>query len=349
MEHYRTSNPNITWLDRNLAVPMFIVAFVFLVLTGLMLPTLLYRDIDDPIQGPAKPAMTAADGPNVEDMVDRIEDFLILSEQPDEYHEVIIYFMPRFRQIMLQGMIFLYGLILLEGMAHWLAGGRQLKQHLLYAVFPFMRLSFIDHVDGSHVWVVGMGWLKRTRLLERRLTSAFSVPMIGIALPIIPLIIIQLIWSQKVNTDLNLKFLMATATALIWIAFVFEFAVMFSVTTRKLKYCKEHWINMVIIGLPLIGFLRIAALGGLIKVKQLAKTVSVLRLRGIFIRFLRALIVLGIIDRIMRRKPEQKIEKLEKLIEEKEEELEILRWEMSQIQAKIESEVTPETPPPKNK
>jgi len=329
MEHYRTINPTITPLDRMLAWPMFSVALLFLILTGLMLPTLLYRDLEEEKN---LPPLQQAVNPIV---VNQIDEFFLVSERAEEFPEEIIYFAPGFRQLMLAVLAILYLVMLGEGIAHWVTGGKQLRQHLMFALFPFMRLSSLDHRDGTHVWVVGMGWLKRTRLLEQRLTSVFSLPMLLIALPILPLIIVQLIWSQKINTDPNLKFAMATATAVIWMAFVFEFAIMFTVARRRLKYCKEHWINIAIIALPLVGFLRIAALGGMIKLKQVAKTISVLRLRVIFIRFWRALVVLGLIDKMLRKKPAQKADKLAKLIEEKEEELALLRWQMSQMEEKI--------------
>ena len=44
--------------------------------------------------------------------------------------------------------------------------------------------------------------------------------------------------------------------ALIWTAFALEFVIMISVVERKLKYCVQHWIDLLVIVLPLVGFLR---------------------------------------------------------------------------------------------
>lgn len=338
MEHYPTTQPGLTRLDQLLAGPMFAIALLFLILTGLMLPTLLYRDIEEeknhsPLRQAIEPMV-----------VNQIDDFFLISERPDELPEEIIYFAPRFRRSMLLILTGLYLLIVGEGLLHWISGGSQLKQHLMFAVFPFMRLSAVDHHQGNHAWVPGMGWVQRTGLLQQRLNALFSLPMLLITLPILPLIVVQLIWSQKVNTDPNLKFAMATATAVIWMAFVFEFSIMFTVARRRWKYCKEHWVTLAIIALPLVGFLRIAALGGLIKLKQVAKTASVLRLRVILIRFWRALVVLGLLDQLMRKKPRQKVDQLVLKIEEKEEELALLRWQLAELESQIKATENPSPP-----
>jgi voltage-gated potassium channel len=311
-----------TELDRRLAVPMFIVAVMFLVIAGFLLPTMLYRDnsTEDPGH-PSRAGQFAAD--------------LVEFHSQDDLSEEIVYFVPEVRHALKFVLLGLYAVLLLEAIAHWVTGGRNLRQHILYLLVPFMRLSSRDHVDGSHAWIVGIGWTKSSLMLEKRLANAFSIPMVAIALPILPLIIVQLFWSKQVNANPHLKFAMATSTALIWMAFVFEFAIMVTAARRKWKYCKEHWINLLIVALPMFGFLRLAALGNLFRLQQLAKTASVLRLRGLAIRLWRATLSLGILDRAFRRSPERKIEKLNQLIEEKEEELELLRAEREQLIEKI--------------
>jgi voltage-gated potassium channel len=303
-----------TKLDRQLAKPMFVVAVMFLVIAGFLLPTLLYREPLPPLRNLTPKLSTQ----NAE---------LFQSDVQAELPEEIVYFVPEVRSALKIVLAALYALLILEALAHWMAAGKCMRQHILYLLIPFMRLSTRDHVDGSSVWVVGIGWTKSTLLLEKQLANAFGIPMMAIALPVLPLVVIQLFWSSTVNSNPHLKFMMATATAIIWAAFVFEFAIMFSVTKRKLKYCKEHWINLLIVLLPAFGFLRLAALGSLFKLNQLAKTVSVLRLRGLAIRFWRAMISLGVIDKALRKTHDHKIEKLDQLIAEKQEELELLHWE----------------------
>ena len=326
MEHYRVKNPKITAWDRQLALPMFVCGLLFLIATGFLVPTLVYID---PVDEANEPAVTAPANISVDNLAD--------IAQPVSHAE-LIYFDPTFRLVLLILMGGLYLLLIAEFLLHFVTGGKNLKQHILFLVFPFMRICFRDHRKGGHVWVPGMGWLKSNRLLERRLTEAFGVPMILIALPIIPLVITQLVWADRVNSNLSLKFLLATTTALIWMAFTFEFAVMFTVHRRKFKYCKENWINLVVIAMPLVGFLRLAALGGLLKVNQVARAVSVFRLRGLAIRFWKAILALELIDKALRKTPQQRIERLKLMIIEREEELALLRWQMKEIESLIEVE-----------
>lgn len=304
----------ITKLDRQMAKPLFVVAVLFLVTAGFLLPTLLHREPLPALQSPVPKIPTQTAG-------------LLQSHSPDELSEEIIYFVPEVRTALKVFLALLYAVLILEALAHLIAAGKNMRQHILYLLVPFMRLSTRDHVDGSHVWVVGIGWTKSTLVLERQLSQAFGIPMMALALPVLPMVVAQLFWSSAVNSNPTLKFTMATATAVIWVAFVFEFAIMFTVTKRKLKYCKEHWINLLIVLMPAFGFLRLAALGGLFKLNALAKTVSVFRLRGLAIRFWRAMISLGVIDKALRKTPDHKIEKLDQMIAEKQEELELLQWE----------------------
>jgi voltage-gated potassium channel len=307
-----------THLDRQLAAPMFVVAALFLTIAGFLLPTLIYR----PEKNPATQVLAAGT-----DDKTGTQPSAIGLEPQDE----IVYFVPKIRLALSVMLLSLYLLLIAEFLAHWYTGGRNLQQHLIFLLMPFMRLSTRDHVDGSHVWVVGLGWKKSTLMLEQKLAHAFGLPMVAIALPVLPLIIVQLFWSSAINSSAELRFVMATATAVIWVAFVVEFVIMFSVTRRKMKYCKEHWINLLIVVFPIFGFLRLAALGSFFKLQQLAKTASVLRLRGLAIRLWRATISLGIIDRALLKTHDHQIEKLDRLIEDKKEELELLMLERERV------------------
>jgi hypothetical protein len=273
----------ITALDRKLAVPMFVVALAFLVIAGALLPTLLYRD-----HSVASDPFSIDRGPQNGDW------FQVQSE--DESSEELIYLVPEIRHVLKVILLGLYAMLLFEAFAHWLSGGKQLTQHIWYLLIPFLRLSTRDHVSGQHAWVAGIGWTQSSLMLEKRLAKAFSVPMVAIALPVLPLILLQFFWSKHLDSNPTLKFATATSTALIWMAFVFEFSVMVSVSRRKWKYCKEHWINLLIVALPIFGFLRLAALGNLFRLQPVAKTASVLRLRGMAIRIWRAVLSLGIIE-----------------------------------------------------
>ena len=150
----------------------------------------------------------------------------------------------------------LYICLIAETVAHSLAGSNNMRQHLWYLVIPFSRLCPRDHVDGSHAWVVGMGWKRTTPRFEKYLGRVYSGPMIVIALMVLPVVGAELYWKDSITS--TWRFVIQTATGLIWMAFVFEFFLMVTVVEKKLRYCKQNWIDIVVIVLPLIAFLRAA-------------------------------------------------------------------------------------------
>ena len=72
--------------------------------------------------------------------------------------------------------------------------------------------------------------------------------------------------------------------ALVWTAFALEFVVMISVVDRKLRYCLQHWIDILVIVLPLIGFLRMLRLARLGRLNQLGRFTRLYRFRGSVLR-----------------------------------------------------------------
>lgn len=226
----------------------------------------------------------------------------------------------------------LYFCLIAETVAHALAGSHNMRQHIRFLLVPFFRLCPRDHVDGSHAWVVGLGWRKTTPRFERYLSRIYSGPMIVIALMVLPVVGAELFWKDSINANANWRFMIQTATGFIWMAFVFEFVLMVTVVEKKLRYCKQNWIDIVVILLPLIAFLRAARLGRLMKLQQLSRTAKIYRMRGLALRSWRAVVTLDVIDALMRRDAGYRIEKLQNQIAEKEAEIRLLNGELARHQ-----------------
>ena len=64
---------------------------------------------------------------------------------------------------------------------------RQGRARWLYCLLPPLRLGACDHATGQSVWLPGLGWQRRGRPLEQRLDRASSVPMVVMALMVLPL------------------------------------------------------------------------------------------------------------------------------------------------------------------
>lgn len=226
----------------------------------------------------------------------------------------------------------LYLLIVGETVVHWQAGSKNMRQHVRYLLLPILRLCPRDHIDGTRVWVPVIGWRKTTERFEHYLARIFSGPMIVVALLVLPVVAVEFIWFEQVSSDATWKFWINTCSGFIWMAFVFEFVVMVSVVERKVRYCKRNWIDLAIVLLPLISFIGAARLSRLVKLKQLARTARIYRIRGLALRTWRAVVTLNVIDTLLRRDGEYRMERLKEQIEEKQREIELLHQELKRIQ-----------------
>jgi len=240
------------------------------------------------------------------------------------------------------GLALLYPFFVLELIVHYAAGSRNLRQHFWYLLMPIFRLCGRDHVNGTHVWLPRLGWQKTNRSLEKQLARRFSIPMIIIALLVLPVVIMELFWAELIIDSPRLTFVLETATIWIWMAFVFEFVVMISVVDHKLAYCRKNWIDLAIVLLPLLSFMRAARLGTAMQIKQLSRTARVYRVRGVALRTWRAFVTLDVLDMILRRDPSYRMEKLEEEISEKTDELDYLKSELSRLKRRYPDAVPAE-------
>ena len=225
------------------------------------------------------------------------------------------------------------------------AGPRHRFYAWLFCLIPPLRLCARQRIhDIDHIWFPWGGWQPVDRQLQRRLERLFSIPMIWIALLILPVLGLQLYFKDSIVNYPILRLALHIGTGLIWFAFAVEFIVMVSVSAKKLEYCKTHWLDLVIILLPLISFLRslrllrASKLMKIGKLQQLSRVVRAYRLRGVAMRGFRALLVLEIIHRLLRTKPESRIMKLEQKYEEKRRELEELQEQISLLKRRLEDQ-----------
>lgn len=242
--------------------------------------------------------------------------------------------------------ILIWPLYVLEFLAAWWCGSSRTGERLLCCLLPPLRFAARDHETGERIWFPGWGWQTVDQNLQFRLERFSNVPMITVACLVLPLIAIEHHFAAAIAADVRWSACVAAATALIWLAFTLEFVVMCSVSARKLSYCKEHWLDLVIILLPLIAFLRALRLGRLLRLNQLARlteTARIYRMKGVSMRAWKALLVLDIVKRLLQGGPAQRLAKLEKLIEQKETELAALRSE----QAFLQHQIAPATVPHK--
>lgn len=103
-----------------------------------------------------------------------------------------------------------------------------------------------------------------------------------------PMAILGLVWLVLLALDLTVglsRFLRDVAT-LIWIAFLFDFALRFALAPRKLAYLARNWLTAVSLALPALRFLRTMRV---LRLARVVRSVRLVRILGSFNRGFAAL------------------------------------------------------------
>ncbi|MEZ6068468.1 MAG: hypothetical protein R3B90_22760 [Planctomycetaceae bacterium] len=233
-------------------------------------------------------------------------------------------------------------LFALEGLLHRYAKAGQLRQHVWFTLFPPLRLGGRDHVDGGTIWIPLLGWRRATDRFEAELERSLSVPMIVVALLVLPVIGVEYLAAERVSSDWRVGLVTQLAGAAIWFAFAVEFIVMSSIVSNRLRYIKTHWLDLAIILLPAIAFfrvLRFGRLGRLLRLNQVSRvtrTAKAFRLRGLFLRVWRAILILEVIDRVIHRDIDKRLAQLRERLREQELACDELRMRIAELEAKRE-------------
>jgi voltage-gated potassium channel len=211
--------------------------------------------------------------------------------------------------------------------------GAGVRRLILIWLIPPYRLALATHPSGPCIWLPQIGWQPVDRELYLRLERAFSIPMLLIAMLILPILAIEFVFGQKVASSPALALALDLGTASIWIAFAAEFIIMSALAEKKLHYLLRHWINLAIILLPLLAFLRGFQSVRLLRLSRATKLLKVYRLRGLGLRAWQGLVALELIEQLLHRDPAKRLEKLRRRAEEQEWELERLRRRIAEIEA----------------
>ncbi len=210
-----------------------------------------------------------------------------------------------------------------------------LKRFFLVSLLPPFRIGYSTFVDSRALWLPGLGWQVKGRALFERLEQLATVPMVVIALMILPLLGIEFLLKEKVAEIPWLSISLDASAAFIWFAFALEYVLMLSVAEEKLVYAKKNWLNLLIILLPLIAFLRGFQVVRAFRVARAGKLVRVYRLRSLLLRVYQAMVALSAIERLLHRDPGKHLAKLQKQCDEKERELAALREKMVEVRRRM--------------
>ena len=233
----------------------------------------------------------------------------------------------------------LYVVILGEAIVQARARGFGWRRHLWYCLVPPLRIGGRDHVDGGRIWLPHLGWSRVDRVLQRRLDRAFGLPMILVALAVLPLFLVDHHWQHKaVSPSWHVLVFLWAGESLIWLAFAFEFIVMSSIASGKLRYCREHWIDLVIIVAPIVGFLRLLRVARVLRLSNITRAARAYRLRGASQRMFRGLLLVTLVRQLLEGDPGKRLAKLRDELRDRERDLEQLRAEIAALEIRLAAE-----------
>lgn len=231
-----------------------------------------------------------------------------------------------------------------EAFFHLLAGDRMRAWHWWSVLVPPLRLGARDHLEGRYMWLPGWNWQLVDRKLESRLRAVFSLPLMGMAFLVLPLVVIELFWAEALEAHPAWKLALDITTSVIWMAFVFEFVLQLSATKRKWGYAFRNWIDVIVILLPLLAFLRGARLARLVRLNQLSRTARVYRVRGLVVRAWRALAALELVEKLVWRNKTALIARLEEQVADRELEIHQLRDRIVKLKALVKEQQAGDAP-----
>ena len=341
-----------------LAKPMFCLSLAFLVLlAGLVVA---WIDIlPDPIVEDL-----ATSGQNTDSLIGADSKSNAESNPGDFFHQPALrtgYFL--FWSLLAIWPLFLIEPLYVRSLVKNQPNGQKNKSRLDWfsVVCPPLRMGKSIPAKDGMIWLPRLGWRSPGKALHKKLERVFSTPMLIIALLILPVLLIEFRFQELLQSSIWLKLVLSISMGLIWCAFTCEFILMVSTTKKKLAYVKKNWIDLAIILLPLVSFLRslrivrAAKLASFAKLQQLTKMGRVYRMRGLLAKTIRAFLVLELLNRILKPSPEKRLEKLLAQVEDKEEELHELQQQVESVRAELvekqqaEAESVPNTeiPTPK--
>lgn len=233
-------------------------------------------------------------------------------------------------------LMLLWLIIVAESLAGVMQGRDPLRSKLLrcglVSLLPPFRLALATAVPHRLIWLPRLGWQVRDEALFEHLEWALAIPLLLVTLLILPIVTLEIFFHDALETSSALAWAVHLGSATIWCSFAFEFILLVSVTERKLQYCKHSWINIAIIVLPLLAFLRTLQLFRVLRLAKAGKLLRAYRLRGLVTRAQRIVLLLNLIERILHRKPEKYLAALRQKEQDKLRELDEIRVKIRAVE-----------------
>ena len=185
------------------------------------------------------------------------------------------------------------------------------------------------------LWLPGIGWKPVGEETSEQLEQKLALPMVILTLLVLPVLGAELTGGETLDNHPRMALATHLTTCVIWIGFTMEFLWMFAAAPVKLTYCLKNWINLVIILLPLVAFLRVLNIFRFTRMLRAGKLLRAYRLRGLWTRLWRLALLFNLLDRLQQRDPAKYCASLEKKIADLEEELATLQAKLAEQREKM--------------
>ncbi|GAA4820612.1 hypothetical protein [Algivirga pacifica] len=182
--------------------------------------------------------------------------------------------------------------------------------YLLAAFFPVLRFATPRFSDQNLIWLPAWQWSYRNDTLFDTLRKKFSLPMILIAALIVPILFIEMKYEEQMRAYVSdIDFYLEVSQAFIWMAFTFEFVLMIFVSRERGDYAVKHWMDLLIILVPLISAFRSMRVLRVLRVQNLARAY---RVKGLFLKLRQTLFLADIVHRLLYPNPKKHLKTLQK-------------------------------------
>jgi voltage-gated potassium channel len=235
--------------------------------------------------------------------------------------------------------IVLWAIVVGEGLLglRWApdAMSARLKRLLLTSLIPPMRMITASSKPRGWLWLPGAGWLPAGEETSERLEQRLALPMLVLTLLVLPVLGIELTAGESLDDRPSLALATHLTTCVIWIGFTVEFLWMVAAAPNKLDYCLKNWVNLAIILLPLIAFLRLLRAFRFVRMLRAGKLLRAYRLRGLWARLWRLVLLFNLVERLQQRNPAKYCAALETKITDLEAQLAQLRAKLGEQRSRI--------------
>ncbi len=230
--------------------------------------------------------------------------------------------------------IALWSVVIIEGIAGLFvasdAWAARLRRLLLTTLLPPLRMITASSKPRGWLWLPGIGWKPTGEETSEQLEQKLALPMVILTLLVLPVLGAELTGGETLENHPRMALATHLTTCVIWIGFTMEFLWMVAAAPDKLTYCLKNWINLVIILLPLVAFLRVLNVFRFTRMLRAGKMLRAYRLRGLWTRLWRLALLFNILERLQQRDPAKYCAALEKKIAALESELAKLRAKLAE-------------------